>query len=73
MVWCLGFNYFCFSSPKTHPRISNAEKQFLLQSCQEIGRDRKSMKTPWWKMLTSIPVHALWSYLSTKHTFETTL
>ena len=60
MVWCLGFNYFCFSSPKTHPRISNAEKQFLLQSCQEIGRDRKSMKTPWWKMLTSIPVHALW-------------
>lgn len=61
MIWCLSFNYFCYSSPMTHPRISELEKLYLLQTCQDIGiEDRKSMKTPWFKMLTSVPVHALW-------------
>ena len=61
MLWCLAFNYFCYSTPSAHPRITEMEKQFLLKSCPaKVGDRRHLIKTPWLSMLTSIPVHALW-------------
>ena len=60
LIWCVAFHLTCFSSPSHHPRISDTEKNYLIASCQEKGRDRRSLTAPILSMMKSVPVHALW-------------
>lgn len=58
-VWCLGWFYFVYDSPESHPRISEAEREEI---CEKVkGKKRTDqVKLPWLKLLAS---PAVWSVL----------
>ena len=69
LVWCLAWNYFVSDGPENHPRISSAERtwilrQFELERSKDalLGDDVISVPTwrsiPWCELLLSRP---LWS------------
>jgi len=66
-VWAVGWFLLCHNSPSTHPRISQAERQYLEA---EVGVSEKRTSTPWRKIFTSLPLLACsvanfvhqWSY-----------
>lgn len=62
LVWCLAFHFLCFSSPMDHPSISPEEQAFLARTSgsEDDKKRRKNLPTPFWQMMTSGPVHALW-------------
>jgi len=55
-IWAFLFFCLCFSSPSTHPQISQAEREYLEVA---VGPRVEKPKTPWRKILTSMPVWAL--------------
>ena len=54
-VWAAAWFLLCHSSPSTHPRISQAEREHLEAALGPIG-DRSN--TPWRKIFTSVPLLA---------------
>jgi len=54
-VWAASWFLLCFSSPSTHPRISQAEREYLEVA---IGPRVDKPKTPWRKIFTSVPLLA---------------
>ena len=38
VVWLLGWLYFAYDSPDTHPRVSIREKRFIKQSLEHIDQ-----------------------------------
>jgi len=52
-VWCMVIH----PSPKTHPTISEAEKNYILNSL-EAKQHEKAPPVPWLKIITSVPVWA---------------
>nr|XP_039254795.1 sialin-like [Styela clava] len=58
MLWSLVWLAFFYSTPETHPRTSEQEKKYIVES---IGIQKKKnpdvkLQTPWVAMLTSLPV-----------------
>lgn len=51
----------CFSTPNTHPFISDAEKKFLNQNVESLNstNKRKLDPVPWKALLRSVPLWAL--------------
>ena len=65
LIWCVCYYFLASNRPEDHPRISNEEKDYLLNySCRKVNASKiaktKRLKVPWIKMLLSVPVHALW-------------
>jgi ACS family sodium-dependent inorganic phosphate cotransporter-like MFS transporter 5 len=53
VMWC----YFGYSSPDTHPRISERERLFLKQTVPQ--RSAKNRATPWRKIATCGPLYGI--------------
>ncbi|XP_018323712.1 sialin [Agrilus planipennis] len=57
IIWFVIYSLICYSSPESHPFISDKEKAFLEK---EIEKDsKKNKKIPWKHLLTSWPLWAL--------------
>ena len=54
-VWGIFWIFLCYSSPSTHPRISQAEREYL-EAAVDVSEKRPS--TPWRKIFTSLPLLA---------------
>ncbi|XP_012553658.1 vesicular glutamate transporter 2 isoform X2 [Hydra vulgaris] len=52
-VWCLAIH----PSPKTHPTISDSERELILGSLEQKNSHEK-LDVPWIKIITSLPVWA---------------
>ncbi|CAG9786470.1 unnamed protein product [Diatraea saccharalis] len=50
--------WFSASSPGEHKMISKEERQYIMSSLNSSGSE-KSMRTPWKKILTSVPLFAI--------------
>ncbi|CAI5445898.1 unnamed protein product [Caenorhabditis angaria] len=63
VVWCATWWYLSSDKPATHPRISAAEKEYIVKAVEEsMGKDTgKAPPTPWVKILTSPAVWACWA------------
>ncbi|CRK93649.1 CLUMA_CG007178, isoform A [Clunio marinus] len=59
VVWFICFEFLCYSDPKSHPFITNKEKNYLLREMKQLERDKRLNKTPWKAILTSVPMIAL--------------
>ncbi|XP_033173954.1 sialin [Drosophila mauritiana] len=57
LVWFVIFTLLCFSSPFTHPYIKPEERAFLAQEVPPP--DKNKPKTPFFAILTNIPMWAL--------------
>jgi ACS family sodium-dependent inorganic phosphate cotransporter len=49
----------CFKDPKSHPFITEKEKNYLKRELKELSRNKNIKKTPWLKIITSVPMIAL--------------
>ncbi|XP_047496250.1 putative inorganic phosphate cotransporter isoform X2 [Penaeus chinensis] len=52
LVWCIAWFLLVHDRPEHHPRISDAELQYLL-SYKEVMKDAKVVPLPWYDVLTS--------------------
>ncbi|XP_064642503.1 sialin-like isoform X2 [Lineus longissimus] len=57
-VWLVFWWFLVFDSPNEHPRISALEKDFVTKA---IGKSvqKKTLKIPWKKILTSLPIWSI--------------
>ncbi|CAK1547115.1 unnamed protein product [Leptosia nina] len=57
VLWCL----LCYSSPNTHPFISDAEKRFLNENVEALCNNEKKQldPVPWKALVRSVPLWAL--------------
>lgn len=55
VIWFIAWMMLTASSPAEHPRISEAERNYIEQS---VGPNRR-LKTPWRSIFTSMPVWAI--------------
>ncbi|XP_022911273.1 putative inorganic phosphate cotransporter [Onthophagus taurus] len=58
LLWFVIWTLICYSSPDTHPFISDEEKSYLRKELAE-STSSKSKKIPWRAILTSVPLWAL--------------
>ncbi|CAH0694592.1 unnamed protein product [Spodoptera exigua] len=58
-IWCLLWLYLVSDSPKTHPRISEEEKKFILNAIGDKVIHGKKIRTPFKKIFTSFPYLAM--------------
>lgn len=58
---CVHFQtLLCFSTPNTHPYISDAEKKFLNENVDALkGNQQVKDPVPWKALLRSVPLWAL--------------
>ncbi|XP_025837209.1 putative inorganic phosphate cotransporter isoform X2 [Agrilus planipennis] len=56
ILWYIIWELICFSSPESHPYITDKEKNYLEK---ELGATTTTQNTPWKQILTSVPVWAL--------------
>lgn len=49
----------CYDDPASHPFISKEEREFLQVEIGQLKRNDDLPPTPWFKILTSIPMIAL--------------
>ncbi|XP_026495630.2 uncharacterized transporter slc-17.2-like [Vanessa tameamea] len=61
VVWCLAWWVLVYDSPVLHPRISAAEKDYILQAIGDKVQSSKKTKTvpPFLKIITSFPFLAM--------------
>ena len=62
VLWCIAHFFLTYDTPEKHQNMSEQEKIYLRdQACVNVGKmTEKEPKVPLAKILTSIPVHALW-------------
>ncbi|XP_064105971.1 sialin-like isoform X1 [Macrobrachium nipponense] len=53
--WCL----LMFDSPSNHPRISEKEREYILESISDGTTKQKPNQTPWCAFMTSLPLWAI--------------
>ncbi|XP_071109026.1 uncharacterized transporter slc-17.2-like [Haliotis cracherodii] len=58
VFWCLLWYYTVASTPAQHPRISKAERNYIINS---IGETEQKHRTPWKAMMTS---PASWAFIT---------
>ncbi|CAL1293116.1 unnamed protein product [Larinioides sclopetarius] len=58
IVLCIFYQIFLYETPKSHPGIKDAELTYILQN-QEMDLTGKRPPTPWKKIFTSVPFHAM--------------
>ncbi|XP_046405692.1 putative inorganic phosphate cotransporter isoform X2 [Ischnura elegans] len=62
-IWCVLWIIFVYDGPDVHPRISEAEKTYILTSLGSSSTDNeghhKSAPVPWRAVLTSPPFYAI--------------
>ena len=59
LVWWVGWCYLVYDSPRAHPRISSAERRYILNSLASSKSCSSTMPVPWRKVFSSGPVWAL--------------
>ena len=59
VVWSFFWFILVTDSPSEHPKISKKERDYIVGSLSSDRTDRKVLKPPWKKMLTSVPVWAI--------------
>lgn len=64
IIWFIFWIYFIYDSPQSHPRITDAERRFIEQSCRtneddELNDPDNAESVPWKSILTSLPLLAL--------------
>lgn len=59
-IWVLTWFYLTADSPNTHPRISEAEKKYIISNI-EYNTDNRTARVPWKSILTS---RAVWACLT---------
>lgn len=60
IIWFLAWTFIVYDSPVTHPRISQEEKDYIVDSLKRhIDVSKKATYTPWVKIFTSLPVWAI--------------
>ncbi|XP_045163989.2 sialin-like [Mercenaria mercenaria] len=60
IVWFLAWMYVVSDSPVSHPRISENEREYIVDTLKsELDISKKSSSTPWSKIFTSLPVWAI--------------
>lgn len=57
-LWCISMALFGSDDPKQDPRISHEEREFIEKSLGNVSEEKHG-KTPWLKIITSVPVWAL--------------
>ncbi|KAJ0177134.1 hypothetical protein K1T71_007143 [Dendrolimus kikuchii] len=60
-LWFVFWTFLCYSTPNTHPFISDEEKKFLNQNVESLvsSGTKKLDPTPWKALLRSVPLWAL--------------
>ncbi|XP_059045429.1 putative inorganic phosphate cotransporter [Achroia grisella] len=61
LIWFVLWTMLCYSTPNTHPFISDSEKQFLNENVDALKHTKaqKMDPTPWKALLRSVPLWAL--------------
>ncbi|VVC45758.1 Sugar transporter, conserved site,Major facilitator superfamily domain,Major facilitator [Cinara cedri] len=59
IVWFVFWCIFVYNDPKSHPFISDEERDYLQHSIGSLERKKNLVTTPWKSILTSWPVWAL--------------
>ena len=59
LVWWVAWCYLVYDSPRAHPRISSAERRYILNSLASSKSSSSTMPVPWRKVFSSGPVWAL--------------
>merc|ERR1719317_1810864 len=59
LIWWIGWCYLVYDSPQVHPRISSAERKYILDSLASSKTSSTTLPVPWLKVFTSGPVWAL--------------
>jgi len=59
LIWWIGWCYLVYDSPQVHPRISSAERRYILDSLASSKTSSTTLPVPWLKVFTSGPVWAL--------------
>lgn len=57
-IWSIAFLLFCYESPKSHPRITENEKNYILESVWGVA-GTSSPPIPWSKIGKSLPFWAI--------------
>lgn len=58
LVWCVAFFFLCYDTPAMHPRISNAERDYI-ETAVKATSTKRPTSIPWLSILCSLPVWAL--------------
>jgi len=58
IVWAVMWIFLVYDSPAQHPRIEQAEKDYIEETQGILGIKKGTIKTPWLKIATSLPVYA---------------
>lgn len=61
LIWFALWSILCYSTPNTHPFISDSEKKFLNQNVDALSQTKEQAldPTPWKALLRSVPLWAL--------------
>ncbi|XP_022823010.1 uncharacterized transporter slc-17.2-like isoform X2 [Spodoptera litura] len=59
ITWCFVWLYLVHDSPRTHPRISKGEREYILNAIGDKIAHGQKVKTPFKKILTSFPYLAM--------------
>ncbi|KAK9745456.1 Major Facilitator Superfamily [Popillia japonica] len=55
-IWYIWWLYCVFDSPEQHPRISEAEKEYIISRLEQQSKPRKKAPVPWKKILPALPI-----------------
>ncbi|KAK3931590.1 Putative inorganic phosphate cotransporter [Frankliniella fusca] len=58
VAWCVLFWFLCYDTPADHPRISEAERNYI-ETAIKANATRRPTCIPWLSILCSLPVWAL--------------
>ncbi|XP_074653837.1 sialin-like isoform X2 [Tubulanus polymorphus] len=59
-IWLLFWIFLVYDTPSVHPRISDEEKEYILQSVgANTFKDAQNVKTPWLSFIKSPPLLAI--------------
>ncbi|CAG9769193.1 unnamed protein product [Ceutorhynchus assimilis] len=59
LLWCIAWFLLGFDSPAKHPRISEAEKHYIMESLEHCENELTDSNLPIKQILTSLPFWAL--------------
>lgn len=58
IIWFVFWTVLCYSTPATHPFITEKEKKYLHETMAE-HTNKQTQSTPWRQIITSLPLWAL--------------
>ncbi|XP_077984286.1 sialin-like [Glandiceps talaboti] len=58
LTWVIGWIFLAYDSPEKHPRISDSEKNYIIEEIGPSSED-KDPKVPWMNIFTSIQIWGL--------------